>query len=122
MKEQLTKSTNSLQSSSVPVPLSVQKANAAAAAENKQMPAIPFPNSNISSELATRRLALSKIGNDIHRLKSTLQTCANDLNLITVTSYGNNNAPTNDTTPSTNTNNQQQLQQLFEAITSTKPI
>ncbi len=67
------------------------------------------------SELASRRLALSKIGNDINRVTNLLQQAGNDTGLMTVTSYSSSTSVTSSSSGGVRVQQQQQVL-AFQAI------
>lgn len=70
-----------------------------------------------TAELATRRLALSKIGNDINRVTAMLQQCDNDVSMLTVTSYSSSGGSSSGSGARSGGQQQQQQQQLqFQAL------
>lgn len=147
LKDDLTRATATLGGGAVPKSIREQKAAAAAATGNNNDGAVtpPLPPTSsagpkfnmpslpggqmTTAETATRRLALSKIGNDINRMTVQLKTVSGEVNMLTVTGYGssgNNGNSSNNNGISSGTNggfnngsnqtnlSQQQQQQLLQ--------
>lgn len=114
LRQDLQKQTASQSNTIVPLKMKAQ------ASQKKEGSTNSSSNSAATAELATRRLALSKIGTDINRLTTLLQQSGNDLSLIKLSGFGNSPNINASTLNNQNDNSQQpqpaQQQLQFQAL------
>jgi len=134
LKDELTKATATLSGGAVPMSIKDQKAKAAAAAADASnsntvsssgpkfnMPTLPnapsLPGSQMTTaEMATRRLALSKIGNDINRMTAQLKSVSGEVNMLAVTAYGSSGGVANNSNSGMGNGGQQHQQQQQQQL------